>query len=106
MSSLFPVVELLASIDGKPPDKFVGRFAWTLNELSQAGREWLHPDRAASASLESLCVPLRRDGVAIETVNEGHKGPFAGHHARYVLRSNVEVLKTVRQGEGRSDAAA
>jgi len=37
---------------------------------------------------------LRREGVDIETVTEKHGGAYAGTHARYVLRSPVEVIQT------------
>jgi hypothetical protein len=35
---------------------------------------------------------LRREGLAIETVEERDGPPFPGRHARYVLRSAVEVV--------------
>ena len=34
-------------------------------------------------------ISASRLGVCIETLNEPHKGPFSGTHARYVLRSTV-----------------
>lgn len=34
---------------------------------------------------------LRALGVAIDTIAEKHGGPFAGHHAKYVLASNVRA---------------
>ena len=47
---------------------------------------------------------LRGDGVSIETIDEKHAGPYAGQHARYVLRSKVQVLKATRAGEARHAA--
>jgi hypothetical protein len=35
---------------------------------------------------------LRKLGFVIDTLREAHGGPFAGHHARYVLRSQAVVL--------------
>ena len=35
---------------------------------------------------------LRRRGIDVETVTESHGGPYAGTHARYVLRSKIERL--------------
>jgi hypothetical protein len=35
---------------------------------------------------------LRKRGLRIETVTESHGGPFAGYHARYVLRSRIRIL--------------
>ena len=43
-------------------------------------------------------------GAVIETVTEKHGGPYAGTHARYVLRSSVTLVRTVRHGQAR-DAA-
>src|SRR5688572_8473158 len=100
------VVELLASIDDKPPEKFVGRFAWALHELIEAGAKGCTPIDRPAPRWSHYVHRLRRDGVAIETVEEKHGGPFSGRHGRYRLSSNVQVVKTIRQGEGRSDAAA
>jgi hypothetical protein len=35
---------------------------------------------------------LRKLRLRIETVNESHGGPFAGRHARYVLRSRIRIV--------------
>jgi hypothetical protein len=43
-------------------------------------------------------------GVVIETVTEKHGGPYAGTHARYVLRSDVIVLGREHAGESRNAA--
>jgi hypothetical protein len=40
---------------------------------------------------------LRRGGLEIETVEERHAGPYPGRHARYLLRSAVEVVSTGEQ---------
>ena len=32
---------------------------------------------------------LRKAGIVIEMIRETHAGPFAGQHARYVLRSSI-----------------
>jgi hypothetical protein len=36
---------------------------------------------------------LRKVGIVIETIREAHGGPFAGQHARYVLRTLITVLE-------------
>ncbi len=36
---------------------------------------------------------LRDAGIKIETIHEGHKGPFPGTHGRHVLKSSIEVVK-------------
>lgn len=38
----------------------------------------------------------------VETIDEKHGGAFAGTHARYVLRSPLRVIETVRQGDTKS----
>jgi hypothetical protein len=38
---------------------------------------------------------LRKLGIVIETIRERHDGPFAGEHARYVLRSPVTILEKI-----------
>jgi hypothetical protein len=37
---------------------------------------------------------LKKCGIAIETVTETHGGAYAGRHARYVLRSPVDIIDT------------
>lgn len=36
---------------------------------------------------------LRKAGIVIETIRESHGGPFAGEHARYVLRTEITILE-------------
>jgi hypothetical protein len=31
-------------------------------------------------------------GVMIDTIDETHGGQFSGTHARYIIRSNVEII--------------
>jgi hypothetical protein len=36
---------------------------------------------------------LKREfGLDIETAHESHRGQFPGSHARYILRSQVEIV--------------
>jgi hypothetical protein len=53
MSSL-PVVELQVSVDEKPPQVFLGREAWALNELIAAGAAGCTPITQPAHSLEPL----------------------------------------------------
>jgi hypothetical protein len=101
-SSAAPVIELHAAIDGKPPQNFVGRFAWTLNELIRAGDKGCTPIANRAPRWSHYVWRLRGDGVSIETINEGHQGAFSGTHARYRLCSSVQVL--IRAGEARNAA--
>jgi winged helix domain-containing protein len=87
---------LMAIVPLSPEDKritFHGRVAWALLMLKDAGENGCtpfdHPGPRWSGYVHKLRTVY---GIDIETVTETHGGPFAGHHARYVLRSNVEVL--------------
>jgi hypothetical protein len=70
-----------------------GRDAWALLELHRAGEGGCtpidHPDPRWSGYIHKL----RKLGLRIETITESHGGPFAGHHARYVLRSRIRILE-------------
>jgi hypothetical protein len=81
------------------PFEVKGREAWALENLVQAGNRGCtpidHPGPRWSAYVHKL---RHKRGLVIETVDEGHDGPFAGTHARYVIHSQVTVL----QKEGRA----
>lgn len=85
------------------PFSVQGRDAWALLELIKAGQTGCtpidHPGPRWSAYVFKL---KRKHGLDIETVYEPHGGDFPGNHARYVLRSAVEVLK----GAPRHDSQA
>jgi hypothetical protein len=100
------VIELCASINGSPAVTIKGRYARCLHTLVQAGEKGISPAMDDPMPRWSHYVFWLRShfGAVIETVTEKHGGPYAGTHARYVLRSNVVLLKTVRHGEAR-DAA-
>ena len=106
MADLFasPIVELHACVDDKPLQVFRGRFAWTLDALLQAGDAGCTPISRPAPRWSHYVWRLRGDGVSIETIDEKQAGPYAGQHARYVLRSRVQVLKTARAGEARHAA--
>ena len=70
-----------------------GRAAWALDQLMRAGERGLTPITHPAPRWSHYVLVLRRDGVVIETVDEPHAGAFAGSHARYVLRSQVEILE-------------
>ncbi len=100
------VIELIASIDGGPAMTIKGRYARCLHTLIQAGGKGVAPAMDDPMPRWSHYVFWLRShfGAAIETVTEKHGGAYAGTHARYVLRSSVTLLRTVRHGEAR-DAA-
>ena len=70
-----------------------GRDAWALVELVAAGASGCTPITHPGPRWSAYVHALRHErGLSIETLNEGHGGPFAGTHARYILRSPVEIL--------------
>ena len=73
---------------------FQGRYAWTLARLIEAGKTGCTPVEQPAPRWAHYVFWLRREGVDIETVTEKHGGAYAGTHARYVLRSPVEVIQT------------
>jgi hypothetical protein len=71
----------------------------TLAERGERGvtpLEWIGP------RWSDYVFKAKKLGFDIETVHEGHTGPFAGRHARYVLRSPVQILSVVRASEARA----
>jgi hypothetical protein len=71
-----------------------GRFAWALNELVKSGASGCTPIEHPGPRWSHYVWRLRHEwGVPIETVTEGHAGPYAGSHARYVLRAPVTILE-------------
>lgn len=78
--------------DGEPIT-IVGRDAWALERLLDAGEVGCTPITQPAPRWSHYVWKLRtKYGIVIETIDEAHGGTFAGSHARYVLRSNVEVL--------------
>lgn len=67
-----------------------GRNRWTLESLWRAGMKGCTPIDNPAPRWSGYVHDLRKLGVQIETITEDHAGPFAGTHARYVLRSLVE----------------
>lgn len=75
---------------------FKGRAAFALDRLMVAGDRGLTPITDPAPRWSDYVFKLRRAGVVVETIDEEHFGPYAGTHARYVLRSPVEVISEVR----------
>ena len=69
-----------------------GRDAWALLELYRAGDAGCTPITHPGPRWSPYVLKLRKRGLQIETVPERHDGPFAGSHARYVLRSRIRIL--------------
>ncbi|MEA3533222.1 winged helix domain-containing protein [Rhizobium sp. CC-YZS058] len=69
-----------------------GRDAWALRNLVSAGPVGCTPIDQPGPRWAHYVFKLRRSGLIIETIEEKHGGPYAGTHARYVLRTQVEVV--------------
>ncbi len=81
----------------------VGRDAWMLDRLLEAGAAGCTSLENPAPRTSHYVFKLRtKFGLNIETITEAHDGPYAGHHARYVLRTHVS---RVEQGEAGHDAA-
>lgn len=77
----------------------VGRNAWALRQLLDAGERGCTPIQNPAPRWSHYVFKLRKAGLVVETIDEGHGGPYAGIHGRYVLRSSVRVLHEM---EGRA----
>jgi hypothetical protein len=82
-------------LDGDTPRDlaFEGRDAWALILLLNAGEKGCTRIDAPGPRWSHFVWKLRRSGLVVETINEAHCAPFAGHHARYVVRSRVRILE-------------
>ena len=83
---------LIVSFEGRTVT-VEGRQAWALKELIAAGLAGCTPLTHPGPRWSDYVFKLRRQGLAIETVTETHGGIYAGHHARYVLRTPVTVIE-------------
>jgi hypothetical protein len=68
-----------------------GRDRWALEALIAAGALGCTPIETPCPRWSAYVHNLRNLGVPIETITERHDGPFAGTHARYVLRASVTL---------------
>jgi hypothetical protein len=87
-----PSVRVLID-DQTLPITFMGRDAWALDNLMRAGERGCTPIDTPGPRWSHYVFKLRRAGVNVETIDEGHGGAFAGSHARYVLRSRVRIVQ-------------
>ena len=84
--------EFVVRNGGETPFQIIvtGRERWALECLMSAGRTGCTSIETPGPRWSAYVFGLRRMGLDIETVTEPNTGPFAGTHARYVLRSHVE----------------
>jgi hypothetical protein len=69
----------------------IGRVAWCLLALLQAGRKGCTPITRPAPRWSDYIHKLRGQGINIATIEEPHEGSFAGYHARYQLLDEVTV---------------
>lgn len=74
-----------------------GRERWALEHLIASHTKGCTPIDTPGPRWPAYVFDLKAMGVVIETRTESHGGPFAGHHARYVLKSNVVRLVEAEQ---------
>jgi hypothetical protein len=72
--------------------RVIGRDAWALRNLVNAGVRGCTPIDHPGPRWSHYVFKLRGFGFSIETIDEKHGDPFAGSHARYVLRSLVQIV--------------
>jgi hypothetical protein len=71
------------------------REAWALDCLRAAGDTGCTPLTHPGPRWSGYVHKLRHNhSLNIETITEPHGGEFAGHHARYVLRSDVRPVSS------------
>ncbi|GHE79533.1 hypothetical protein GCM10019059_42530 [Camelimonas fluminis] len=75
-----------------PAKTYKGREAWALGRLIAAGERGCTPIEQPAPRWSHYVFQLRKSGLDVETVNEKHGGAFSGMHARYVLRTPLQVL--------------
>jgi hypothetical protein len=76
--------------------ELAGREEWALSHLLGAGAYSCTPIETPGPRWSDYVFKLRRRGIDIATVTETHDGPYAGHHARYVLKSKIERLSDLQ----------
>lgn len=87
------VVKVVARI-GDAERTFKGRVAWCLHRLATAGEHGVTPIEYPAPRWSDYVFKLRKSGVTVETIDEKHGGAYAGLHAKYVLRTPLEIIAT------------
>ena len=70
-----------------------GRAVWALQQLRAANDNGCTPIDHPGPRWSGYVHKLRKAGIVVETIRERHGGPFAGEHARYVLRTEITILE-------------
>jgi hypothetical protein len=99
------VVELLVQrLDTGEMLRLKGREAWTLSCLLETKAKGVIPLERPAPRWSAYVHSLRKRGLVIDTIDEQHAGPYPGAHGRYVLRTQVRVLKAISAEEKRRAA--
>jgi hypothetical protein len=69
----------------------VGRVAWCLMALLQAGPKGCTPITRPAPRWSHYTWCLRGQGINVVTIDEPHDGAYSGSHARYVLMDEVSI---------------
>ena len=80
--------------DGTPQTfstEVIGRAAWCLLALLQAGKRGCTPITRPAPRWSDYVFKLRSQGINVATNDEPHEGSYKGSHARYVLLDQVTV---------------
>jgi hypothetical protein len=91
MSNVTKLVVRLAP--DAPPITLNGRGAWAVYHLHKAGETGCTPITTPGPRWSDYTFKAKKAGLQVETITETHRGTYAGHHARYVLRSVLEILQ-------------
>jgi hypothetical protein len=91
-----PIVQIKAELAGGNRITVNGCDAWAPSELVAGGMIGVTPLHNPAPRWSHYVFKLRRAGLVIETIDEKHDGPYAGLHARYVLKTPLTILETVR----------
>lgn len=75
--------------------ELAGREEWALSHLLAAGERGCTRIDTPGPRWSDYVFKLRRRGINVETITETHDGPYAGHHARYVVRSRIGRLPSI-----------
>jgi hypothetical protein len=101
-----PVVQITVETAGGRRLTVNGRDAWALSELISGGMIGVTPLQNPAPRWSHYIFKLRRAGLVIETIDEKHGGAYSGMHARYVLKTPLSIIETIRQRDRKAAVAA
>jgi hypothetical protein len=94
-----PTTHLRVAVKTDDGERFInplGRNAWALDQLIKAGINGCTPINCPAPRWSAYVFKLRHEfGLNVETIDEPHGGPYAGTHARYILRDVVRIIERV-----------